>query len=62
MVRVGKPGDKGIIEIQDMMFTTEGNTAGVILMEWNVAQTSPGSAAMWGKRSKMIDICVLMSH
>lgn len=49
MVRVGRPGDVGIMEIQDMMFTVSGSTAGAILMQWNVHQSSQGSAAMWGK-------------
>ncbi|KAK6527262.1 hypothetical protein TWF281_010450 [Arthrobotrys megalospora] len=47
MVKVGNPGESGVIEIQDMIFTTRGATAGAILMEWNVKQTSQGSAAMW---------------
>jgi glucan 1,3-beta-glucosidase len=47
MVRVGIAGDSGTIEIQDMLFTVQGNTAGCILMEWNIAQSSQGSAAMW---------------
>jgi hypothetical protein len=33
MVQVGDYDDTGLIEIQDLMFTTEGPTAGVILME-----------------------------
>jgi hypothetical protein len=47
MVRVGERGDSGVIEISDMLFTVKGPTAGCILMEWNVHQSSQGSAAMW---------------
>ncbi|KAF3935337.1 hypothetical protein ABW19_dt0208341 [Dactylella cylindrospora] len=47
MIKVGNPGESGVIEIQDMIFTTRGATAGAILMEWNVKQSSQGSAAMW---------------
>ncbi|KAI1278523.1 exo-1,3-beta-D-glucanase [Xylaria sp. FL0933] len=47
MIKVGEYGDKGLIEIQDVMFTTQGPTAGLILMEWNVAESEQGSAAMW---------------
>ncbi|KAG4434978.1 hypothetical protein IFR05_009532 [Cadophora sp. M221] len=47
MVQVGDEGDAGVIEIQDLLFTSTAPSAGVILMEWNVAQTTPGSAAMW---------------
>lgn len=48
MLRVGAEGDTGVVELQDLMFTTVGPTAGVVLMEWNVAQDEQGSAAMWG--------------
>lgn len=47
-VQVGQPGDTGIVEIQDMMFTVSGPTAGAILVEWNIHESSQGSAAMWG--------------
>jgi glucan 1,3-beta-glucosidase len=44
---VGDVDQRGVIEISDLMFTTKGNTAGVILMEWNVHQEEQGSAGMW---------------
>ncbi|ETS81736.1 hypothetical protein PFICI_06738 [Pestalotiopsis fici W106-1] len=47
MIQVGEWGDAGVIEIQDLMLTTQGPTAGLVLMEWNVAQSKQGSAAMW---------------
>ncbi|KAL4756108.1 pectate lyase superfamily protein-domain-containing protein [Aspergillus foveolatus] len=46
-VKIGDPGDVGIIEIQDLLFTASGPTAGAILVQWNVKQSSKGSAAMW---------------
>ncbi|KAL5042121.1 hypothetical protein BDW71DRAFT_217250 [Aspergillus fruticulosus] len=46
-VKIGDPGDVGIIEIQDMLFTVSGPTAGAVLVEWNVEQSLKGSAAMW---------------
>jgi glucan 1,3-beta-glucosidase len=45
--RVGKPGQKGAVEMQDLIFTTLGPNAGAILMEWNLGQTAQGSAAIW---------------
>jgi hypothetical protein len=33
----------GIVEIQDMLFTVSGPTAGAILVEWNVAESVQGS-------------------
>jgi hypothetical protein len=49
MLQVGFPGETGVIEIQDLLFTNVGPTAGLVMVEWNVAQSSAGSAAMWGK-------------
>ncbi|KAM0188779.1 hypothetical protein ACHAPI_010388 [Fusarium lateritium] len=48
MVQVGRPEDPpGIIEIQDMMFTVSGPTAGAVLVEWNARESSKGSVGMW---------------
>ncbi|KAJ5231283.1 uncharacterized protein N7469_005871, partial [Penicillium citrinum] len=46
-VQVGNEGDIGVLEIQNMMFTTSGPTAGAVLMEWNVHESSQGSAGLW---------------
>jgi hypothetical protein len=53
-VQVGKLGDIGVVEIQNMMFTVSGPTAGAILVEWNVHELSQGSAGMWGKQTPFI--------
>ncbi len=47
LVRVGKDGEKGSMEIQDLLFTTRGPTAGLIAVEWNIEADTQGSAAMW---------------
>lgn len=47
MVRVGKEGEKGTVEISDMLFTSVGKLPGLILMEWNVAAEKQGSVAMF---------------
>ncbi|KDN67309.1 putative 1,3-beta glucanase [Colletotrichum sublineola] len=47
VVQVGNRGDVGTMEIVDMMFNVQGATAGAIVLEWNVHESSQGSAAMW---------------
>ncbi|KAJ3952539.1 hypothetical protein N0V92_011011 [Colletotrichum tropicale] len=47
VVQVGRPGDVGIAEITSMMVTVKGPTAGAITIEWNIAESSTGSAGMW---------------
>ncbi|AEO70912.1 glycoside hydrolase family 55 protein [Thermothielavioides terrestris NRRL 8126] len=53
MVRVGNPGESGVIQISDMLFTVKGPTAGAILMEWNVHESTQGSAAMWNSHFRV---------
>jgi glucan 1,3-beta-glucosidase len=45
--KVGQPGDVGTVEITDLIFETQGAQPGAILMEWNVAGSTPGSAGLW---------------
>ncbi|KAH8901136.1 pectin lyase-like protein [Thozetella sp. PMI_491] len=47
LFQVGLPGDVGNVEIQDLLFTSKGNTPGLVFVEWNVRAASAGSAAMW---------------
>ncbi|KAI3194501.1 CAZyme family GH55 [Penicillium roqueforti] len=46
-VKVGKKGDEGIVEIQDLLFTVSGPTAGAVLVEWNIRESTQGSAGLW---------------
>lgn len=47
MLQIGEPGDVGDVEISDLVLETKGPAPGAILMQWNVAGSSPGSAGMW---------------
>lgn len=47
MLQIGQPGDTGSVEISDIAIQTKGPAPGAILMQWNVAEASQGSVAMW---------------
>jgi hypothetical protein len=47
LIKFGQAGDVGSIEMQDLLFTTRGATAGLILVEWNIEADAAGSAALW---------------
>ncbi|KAK2598031.1 hypothetical protein QQS21_005868 [Conoideocrella luteorostrata] len=47
VVKVGEKGDKGKMEIVEMIFGVQGATAGAIVLEWNIHEGGQGSAAMW---------------
>lgn len=47
VVQVGSAGDVGHVEIQELLFTVRGATAGAVVLQWNMHEASPGSAAMW---------------
>lgn len=53
MLRVGKEGDIGSVEMQDLILTSIGPTPGVVLMEWNIAADKPGSAALWDVHARL---------
>ncbi|KAJ5937656.1 hypothetical protein N7454_003998 [Penicillium verhagenii] len=46
-IQVGQKGETGSVEISDLVIMTKGAAPGAILMEWNVAATTQGSAGMW---------------
>ncbi|KAJ5627671.1 hypothetical protein N7490_009899 [Penicillium lividum] len=46
-IQVGQKGESGSVEISDLVIMTKGAAPGAILMEWNVAASSQGSAGMW---------------
>ncbi|KAJ7470268.1 glycoside hydrolase family 55 protein [Mycena latifolia] len=47
VVRVGEPGSQGIVEITDMIFSTVGPAPGAIVVEWNIKESTQGSAGAW---------------
>ncbi|KAL4949464.1 pectate lyase superfamily protein-domain-containing protein [Aspergillus filifer] len=53
MLRIGNGGDVGTVEMQDLILTTRGGTAGAVLMEWNVRAASPGAAALWDVHARI---------
>lgn len=51
--QVGQPGDKGTVEMSDLIFGTAGPQPGAIIMEWNIAGESQGSAALWDVHTRV---------
>ncbi|WEW59950.1 hypothetical protein PRK78_005432 [Emydomyces testavorans] len=48
LLRVGEQGgERGTVEMQDLIFTSVGPTAGVVFVEWNIRANGPGEAGMW---------------
>lgn len=47
MLQVGQPGDKGNVEMSDLIIETKGPAPGAILVEWNIAEETQGSVGMW---------------
>ena len=43
VVQVGKAGDRGYVEWSDMLVSTQGATAGAVLIEWNL-NSGPGTS------------------
>ena len=52
-LRVGAVGSVGVMEIQCLMFTVRGPTAGAVLVEWNVHESAQGSAGLWDSHMRV---------
>ncbi|EIN07504.1 beta-1,3-glucanase [Punctularia strigosozonata HHB-11173 SS5] len=53
VVKVGNAGDTGTIEITDVLFATQGPTAGAIVVEWNIHEDAQGTAGMWDSHVRL---------
>ncbi|KAK0639508.1 pectate lyase superfamily protein-domain-containing protein [Cercophora newfieldiana] len=51
--KIGEPGDKGNVEMSDLIFGTAGPQPGAIIMEWNLAGSEPGAAALWDVHTRI---------
>ncbi|PHH70213.1 hypothetical protein CDD82_7263 [Ophiocordyceps australis] len=47
VVSVGRPGEVGVAQIQDMRFTVSEVLPGAIVVQFNMAGASPGDVALW---------------
>jgi len=53
MWQIGNPGDVGTVEMSDLMLQTQGPAHGAIILQWNVAESTQGSAGMWDVQWRM---------
>jgi glucan 1,3-beta-glucosidase len=48
MVTVGQGAD-GTVELQNILFTSQGALPGLVLVQWNIKAKTQGSVGMWGE-------------
>jgi glucan 1,3-beta-glucosidase len=53
VVAVGAAGQSGVVEWSDMIVSTQGATAGAILIQWNLASTSSSPSGMWDVHTRI---------
>ncbi|KAJ2993621.1 hypothetical protein NUW58_g1786 [Xylaria curta] len=53
VVRIGNPGQSGIVEWSDMMVSTQGAQAGAIMIQWNLASPSGTPSGMWDVHTRI---------
>ena len=49
MLKIGNAGDEGLVEISDILFSTQGRVPGAVLVEWNIRDPAgqQGASGMW---------------
>ncbi|RFU33704.1 hypothetical protein B7463_g2616, partial [Scytalidium lignicola] len=53
MVRVGNPGDRGVAQFSDMLFTVSDVLQGCTLLEVNMAGNTPGDVGFWNSHHRV---------
>ncbi|KAH7317231.1 pectate lyase superfamily protein-domain-containing protein [Rhexocercosporidium sp. MPI-PUGE-AT-0058] len=53
VVSVGTAGQSGTVEWSDMIVSTQGATAGAILIQWNLASTAGSPSGMWDVHTRI---------
>ncbi|PMD39334.1 glycoside hydrolase family 55 protein [Hyaloscypha variabilis F] len=53
VVAVGTSGQSGIVEWSDMIVSTQGATAGAILIQWNLASTAASPSGIWDVHTRI---------
>ncbi|KAJ1331026.1 Pectate lyase superfamily protein [Microdochium nivale] len=53
VVKIGNPGGVGTVEWSDMMISTQGQQAGAIMVQWNLASPAGASSGMWDVHTRI---------
>lgn len=48
MITVGSGEHDGVVELQNLLFTSQGALPGLVLVQWNIKAAHQGSVALWG--------------
>ncbi|KIY02080.1 uncharacterized protein Z520_02218 [Fonsecaea multimorphosa CBS 102226] len=53
VLRIGQPGEKGSVELSDLVVSTQASAPGAILMEYNLASPSNSPSGMWDVHARI---------
>ena len=53
VVQIGKSGETGTVELSDFIVSTQGQQAGAVLFEWNLASPSSAPSGLWDVHSRV---------
>jgi hypothetical protein len=53
VVKIGKPGTAGYVEISDLIVATQGGTAGAVLIEYNLHTTGATPSGLWDVHTRV---------
>ncbi|OAP65167.1 hypothetical protein AYL99_01139 [Fonsecaea erecta] len=53
VLQVGRPGERGFIELSDLIVSTQGSAPGAILIEYNLASPASSPSGMWDVHTRI---------
>lgn len=53
VLRIGSPGEVGVVELSDMIISTQGPLKGAVLIEYNLASPSASPSGLWDVHARI---------
>lgn len=49
MITVGQGEKEGVVQLENLLFTSRGALPGLVLLNWDMQSSKPGDVGMWGE-------------
>ena len=53
LLKIGNPGDNGVVELSDLILSTQGAQPGAVLLQWNLASPSTTPSGIWDVHTRI---------
>lgn len=62
MITVGQGEKNGLVQLENLLFTSRGSLPGLALLQWNLQSTKQGDVGLWGNWCIMLNKFIYKSR